>query len=126
MMRKATTVAACVAALVLAVVGCKPTAVDNQSDNGSSVIRMGGNGNHELPDGSSLAGTYKTRATTPTQQKRCRWRVYAAVGGKWRQISPGKRGAWNRPSALFHRGSVHLSGHVLFQTRECPAWERRK
>jgi hypothetical protein len=95
-------------------------AMDNQSDEGSSVHLMNG-----TAGGAKVvfAGKYKTHATEPVAQANCRWRIFTKQRGHWVQVSPKKAGTWNHLSDLFHRGTAKLAQGQYFDSRGCPKWK---
>lgn len=114
-----------------------PATLDDQSDNGSRIIVLGGNGEHIFPPKSPIYGTYNTKAKTDTQKSKCRWRLLVPIPnkpGKYFQSSPTKAGEWNHLTKLTHKGSVKIKPVTdpkykgqprILDTENCAKWEMR-
>lgn len=99
-----------------------PAGCDNQSDAGSQVVGIGGNGKHTFASSSPLLGTYKTRASGATKTK-CHWRLLTQARGST------KVGDWNHVNWFGH-GSVRIKPTrgqtVTLDSVNCNGWEMRK
>lgn len=115
-------------------------ATDNQSDDGSRIVGIGGNSETAFPPDSPNFGTYKTVAKGKNKgaiRAKCRWRLLVPIPnrpGKYFQTSPTKAGSWHHLNFLGH-GTVKIKpvsdpkykGQPrVLDSENCPKWEMRK
>lgn len=111
--------------------------LDNQSDNGSRIVRLKGDAEVTFPPDSPNFGTYRTKATDKSQRKGCRWRLLVPIPnrpGKYFQTSPKKAGAWHHLNKYTYTGRVRIRPVTdpkykhqprVLDTENCRYWEMR-
>lgn len=139
-MLRSTKILAAYLVVVAAPLAASADACDNQSDDGSMIISLGGTSETTFEPGSATYGTYKTVAKGKTRgavKAKCKWRTLVPIPGKpgkFFQTSPTKAGSWHHLNGLY-KGSIKIGPVTdpkykgqprILVSVDCPKWVMKK